>query len=756
MTTGTALPRSAPVERGGVPITRAACVWRDGLIRHLEGAHELPVVSMVAPAGYGKTTALAQWASHDGRPFAWLTIDRSDNDPVLLLGRVNDALECAEIVEPPSARSRLREQASIGLTSAAQVRTVLAEAPAPFVLVLDDVHLVTATESLEALRALADQIPPGSQVVLSGRSEETSVVVRLRASRQVLDVGPGELALTPSEARALLSADGVERPADVVHELVSDADGWAAGLYLETLDPPEASLAPAQRGARGGRFVDDYVRTEHLSGLSTRELAFLTQSSVLDRLGARICDAVLGRRDSARMLGSIERSHLFLVPLDREREWYRYRGFIRSALRRELDRTDPGAADDLLRRASDWCEAHHLLEEAMSYAVASDDLDRMAHLLVSLALPLSCSDRRASVEGWLDRFDDGALLDRYPEVAIVGSLAHALGGRLFKAGRWLDVAKRAEGRTGPHSDGSASLRPWIATGEAMLCRHGPDRMRRDAELAVAELEPLSSLRPVALWLLANALLLQGDAGADRRLEEALDAADRSGDTFVGATAASQRALLVLERDDLPAAQVMVSRSRAAFEQEHVQADLPPALLLVAEARTAISSGDSPGAERALSRAQRLRPELLRAIPFHAVQTLVEMARSSIAIGDLKGARAVLFDAGEVLRHHPELAVLEQELATLRKRTLGAGRPASAGAATLTAAELRLLPLLTTHLTFEEIGKRLFVSRNTVKTHAISIYRKLGVSSRGDAVERAVELGLAEAALDPAAKIISSG
>ena len=594
MTTGTALPRSAPVERGGVPITRAACVWRDGLIRHLEGAHEFPVVSMVAPAGYGKTTALAQWASHDGRPFAWLTIDRSDNDPVLLLGRVNDALECAEIVEPPSARSRLREQASIGLTSAAQVRTVLAEAPAPFVLVLDDVHLVTATESLEALRALANQIPPGSQVVLSGRSEQTSVVVRLRASRQVLDVGPGELALTPSEARALLSADGVERPADVVHELVSDADGWAAGLYLETLDPPEASVAPAQRGARGGRFVDDYVRTEHLSGLSTRELAFLTQSSVLDRLGARICDAVLGRRDSARMLESIERSNLFLVPLDREREWYRYRGFIRSALRRELDRTDPGAADDL-RRASDWCEAHHLLEEAMSYAVASDDLDRMAHLLVSLALPLACSDRRASIEGWLDRFDDGALLDRYPEVAIIGSLAHALGGRLFKAGRWLDVAKRAEGRTGPLSDGSASLRPWIATGEAMLCRHGPDRMRRDAELAVAELEPLSPLRPVALWLLANALLLQGDAGADRRLEEALDAADRSGDTFVGATAVSQRALLVLERDDLPAAQVMVSRSRAAFEQEHVEDDLPPALLLVAEARTAISSGDSPGA-----------------------------------------------------------------------------------------------------------------------------------------------------------------
>ena len=133
-----------------------------------------------------------------------------------------------------------------------------------------------------------------------------------------------------------------------------------------------------------------------------------------------------------------------------------------------------------------------------------------------------------------------------------------------------------------------------------------------------------------------------------------------------------------------------------------------------------------------------------------------MARSSIAIGDLKGARAVLFDAGEVLRHHPELAVLEQELATLRKRTLGAGRPASAGAATLTAAELRLLPLLTTHLTFEEIGERLFVSRNTVKTHAISIYRKLGVSSRGDAVERAVELGFAEVAFDPAAKIISSG
>jgi LuxR family maltose regulon positive regulatory protein len=154
-------------------------------------------------------------------------------------------------------------------------------------------------------------------------------------------------------------------------------------------------------------------------------------------------------------------------------------------------------------------------------------------------------------------------------------------------------------------------------------------------------------------------------------------------------------------------------------------------------------GDIATAERALAQGQQLRPDLSYALPSYSVQTLAVMARAYLVLGDVNGARAVLLDAAEVLRHRPDLGVLVDEVARVRESINTRSHPVSGWESSLTAAELRLLPLLTTHLTFREIGDRLFVSRNTVKTQAISIYRKLGASSRGEAVQRAVELGLVD-------------
>jgi LuxR family maltose regulon positive regulatory protein len=327
---------------------------------------------------------------------------------------------------------------------------------------------------------------------------------------------------------------------------------------------------------------------------------------------------------------------------------------------------------------------------------------------------------------------------------VLGSLMHAFSGHPFGAERWADAAERAVGDPTPLPDGSVSVRAWVAVARAMLCRNGPERMRDDAALAVAELGPLSPLRAPAMWLCTAALLLLGDdAGADAGLEEAAEAARATGATFAGATAAAQRALLALGRGDLPAAQAHVASARAFVGDGRFEDYMPMALVLVAEARTEIEAGETDRAARRLAAAQHLRPYLTHAIPFYAVQTLIEIARAYLALGDVNGARTALFDAGEVLRHRPELGVLGDDVAKLRDHAAAADRPDSGWESSLTAAELRLLPLLTTHLNFREIGELLVVSRNTVKTQGISIYRKLGVTSRSEAVRRAAELGLLE-------------
>ncbi len=749
--TTTAAPRIDLLEaKTSIPLLRPGVVRREALVARLE-ATDATVISVVAPGGYGKTTVLAQWSVEDPRPFAWVTVDDRDNDPVLLLRYILAALEREGIIEPAPTSSRRRTAGALWSTLVPELCAALATSEAEFVIVLDDVHELAAPETHDLLDVVVRAIPHGSQLVLAGRSELTSAVARLRAAGALVEVGTADLALTPTEAAELLAAAGVGLDDEATRGLIRHTEGWAAGLYLAALAWRADGSAPASDPSDIDRFVDDYLRAEHLSTISRKELAFLTRSSVLDRMSADICDAVLERRDSGRMLESIERANLFLVPLDRERRWYRYHEIFRAALQKELERTNPGASLELRRLAAAWCEEQELREDAMAYAIASGDLECMARQFLTLGFQLYRTGRVATLEGWLNHFDDAERLQRFPMVAVIGALVHALRGRPFQSERWLDAAERADD-VGPLPDGSARVGAWRATVEAMTCRHGVERMREDAALALSELGPLSPFRQPAMLALANALLLSGDvAGADRQLEQAHDDAETVGATFVGVTALAQRALLALDRGELDAARSLATRSRDSVEFERVRGYMELGLLLAAQALIAARTGDAPAAERALAQGQQLRPDLTYAIPFYAVQTHVVMARAYLALGDVNGAQAVLLDAVEVLRHRPDLGVLVDEVAKLRTSIDTRSHPASGWESSLTAAELRLLPLLTTHLTFREIGDRLFVSRNTVKTQAISIYRKLGASSRGEAVHRAAELGLVDDSAAPSSK-----
>ena len=719
-----------------VPSERPGDVRRNALLERLLRPDGPSLVSAVAPGGYGKTTALAQWAAESPSAFAWLTVDEDDNDVALLAREIEVALDGAEAIRPDMRDGRARTGA-VG-TAVNRLRVLVASAQAPFVLVLDDVHELTSLAARDFLASLLRSLPEQSHLVLSGRTELPEVAAAARVSQDILELAPADFALDDEEARALLAAVGPAQHDDHADAYVTLAEGWAAGLYLLALTRPE----PGAEGTSAGRYVSDYLWTQHLGALPEEQLEFLVSTSVLERLCGPLCDAVLERNGSTRLLDEIERGSPFIVPLDREREWYRYHDLFRAALVTELERR--GQTSSAVRqRASDWCLANEMAEQAMAYALAAGDTDRMAHVLVASAFRLYRTGRLATAAGWLDLFDDGDLLGRYPSVAALGAIAQALLERPFQAERWLDTAARGAHSAPPAPDGS-SVEAWVACAAACLCRHGVDPMLEDAERALAGLTPFSPLRGPALLMRGVALRLLDDPRAEIALEEAADAAEATGATFAGSAARSKLALLALERGDVAKAERHCARFVGVLEEPVFVDYHALALPLVTHARTQLAAGNAGNGARILAAAQRIRPFLTHAIPHVNIRALIEMARAYLELGDPVSARAVLFDAGELLRHRPALGVLVQEVERLRQMAAGTPTADTAWELSLTTAELRLLPLLTTHLSFREIGERLFVSRNTVKTQAISIYRKLGATSRGEAVGRAAELGLIDA------------
>jgi LuxR family maltose regulon positive regulatory protein len=716
------------------------------LVNRLRTARNARVVSIAAPAGYGKSTLLAQWAARDRRPFAWVSVDHRDNDPVVLLTHVAAAVDGIEELDPRVFRSLAAGGSSMWATSLPRLGAALGSLHGPFVLVLDDVHKLHERDCHDVLSALALHVPNGSQLVLAGRMEAGVPIAKIRAGGGLLEVGHAQLALSDSEAHSLLRGAGLEVDDVDARELNGRAEGWAAGLYLAVLSLRSGPTAPRTAASFAGddRFVSDYFRSEHLSHVSPKQLRFLTRSALLHRMTGPLCDAVLERTDSARMLESLEQANLFVVALDHHREWYRYHHLFKDMLRSELERREPELVSELNRRAAAWSLENEKPECAIEYAAAAGDLDLVAALVDRFAFPFYRTGRVATVERWLAPFDDHVLLRRYPSVATFGTWVHALRGRPADAERWAYAVETSE-YEGAMPDGTASLAPCAALVRALLCRHGVEQMRADADTAGEGLSPSSPWRPVALLLQgAGALLLAEAEEAEAIFARAAELAAGSGAVYVGVVAHAELALLALERGDIDAAEEHVHESRSFVGDEQIGDYVPTALLLAASARVAVRRRAGTLARRELTLAQRLRPQLTHAISWFAVQSQLELAVGHLALEDPAGARALVREAKQVLRHRPSLGTAVRRAEELQRQLATSAGQGEGWASTLTTAELRLLPLLTTHFSFREIADRLFVSRNTVKTQAISVYRKLDASSRSEAVARAVRLGLVDA------------
>ncbi|HKI27876.1 MAG TPA: AAA family ATPase [Actinomycetota bacterium] len=724
------------------PPVRPGIVRRNALVQRLRNAETASVVAITAPAGYGKTTLLAEWAERDRRPFAWVSVDEADGDPVVFLGHVAVALDRIEPLGPHVLESIASPTGANSTRVLSRLSSALATRTRPFVLVLDDVDRLG--DPLDAVSSIADHVPKGSVLALAARAVPDVGLPRLRADGRLIEVGIDDLALRPPQAYRLLHGAGVRTTKDEAAELADATEGWPVGLYLAALSLQEQrrSTLPPIRFTGDDRFVVDYVRSEVLGRLSRERQRFLTRTSILDRLNGSVCDAVMQRSGSARTLESIERQNLLLVPLDRQREWFRYHNLFRDVLRAELARREPDAIPDLHRRAADRFEEAGMLEEAFVHAHASGDVDRAAGLLQRVGLVAYRVGRIASLRRWLDLLGEDAIA-RNNGLALMAAWIAALGGDPVAAERWTATADDV-GLAGPSLHGTASLRSTEAMVHATMSLGGVDAMVRAAEVAVREETGVSPYRAAALGLLGLATMIRGDDDlADSLFADASEVGIRIGGMPVASLALAERSLIATSRGEGAAAEDLAERARFVVREAHLDEHITTGPVHVASARAALRAGDHDGARAELAAAHRLRPILTWAFPTIAVQTRLELARVHVGLSDGPGARTLLAEVDEILAHRPDLGTLTTQAVELRTHIGSVRSGWSPGPTTLTAAELRLLTFLPTHLSFREIGARLFISPNTVKTQAISIYRKLGVSTRSDAVQAARDLRLLE-------------
>jgi LuxR family transcriptional regulator, maltose regulon positive regulatory protein len=478
-----------------------------------------------------------------------------------------------------------------------------------------------------------------------------------------------------------------------------------------------------------------------MARISQRQRLFLTRTAVLERMCGPLCEAVLELPEAAEILAGMARSNLLLVPLDRRGQWYRYHHLLRDMLLARLQRTEPGLIPVLRRRAAAWCLRGGLPEEALEYSIAAGDVNTAAGLVQELWLPALWQSRVATIQRWFGWLEQHGKIDEYPVVAVGAAIVSAVTGRPAEADRWADVVDRWQQHDRARPD-DTSAGAWAAGLQAILCRGGAGQMHTDAEEAARRFTALGAMLPVIPLLRGLARVLSGDPdGADAYFEDAFSIGEKGGVPEVRAIAQCERALVAMARGHWDMAGTFAGRAREVMRAAGVEESFATPLVCAVRARIHLHRGDVPAARQELVSAQRLRPLLTYALPHLAVQARIELAHAHLTLGDLAGARTLMREIDELLTRRPGLGALADQAQILKAQLAKQRGSIVPGASSLTAAELRLLPLLSTYLPLPEIAAELFLSLNTIKTQASSIYRKLGASTRSQAVTRARQLGL---------------
>jgi len=720
-----------------VPTVRPDTIVRERLVGLLDEALERPLTVACAPAGYGKTTAVATWLATVDDDRAWISLDALDNDPRRLCAHVLAAIDRVLPETVDDAWQALGAGADLLDTVVPlAARAIAAHVERRLVLVLDDYHAVEHPDGHGLVSALVDAVPASVRVVVCSRTASPLRIARRRALGTVAELGVRELAFQRGEAERLLNGSlGLGLAPDAVAAIEARVEGWPAGLALVAAALPARTDRSAYVRGLGekhpdvtGAAVADYLVEEVLDRAEPRLREFLCRTSILSRLSGPLCAAVLEDRSAHEQLADVRRSNAFVVGLDENGvAWLRYHHLFAELLERELHAASPELVPVLHRRASEWFAANGFVEEAIAHAIAAGDGERAATLLHDTWRTLAAQRRWVTLRRIIAQLP--------PERGEFATFCEALdtlmssleGDDLRLVAQRLDALERRRSAPGVaqivdvmrifpfHGDvGRAARYGWAAWERY---KDSPLRFSVAAQLGLVlwfagegarareVIEPLLGgidLPPSRTWAFGTLAFVAADDGdlelAERHARAAVDVAESHG-------------------------------GRGALESHFAYTALGEALRL----RGALEEAGEHH-EQALRLTGKHAGSLYRAF------SLTFAAQMHLSCGDRTRARAAADAARAIVDAYPDIGVLADRLARVeqgtRRRTdrdLPGTEP--------TAAERRVLALLATDLTLEQIAAQLYLSIHTVSTHRRRLYRRLGATSREDVVAIARRRGL---------------
>jgi LuxR family maltose regulon positive regulatory protein len=727
--------------KSGRPLSREGLVQRPRLLNTLTAGRDIPLVVLVAPAGYGKTTLIAHWLAEDERLTTWLSLEDWHNDPLALTHALCACLEDAESPDVSLSEALLAPEPSLSSSVLPALADALEALEQPHVFVLDDVHLLTSPRSLQVLTTVAEHLPLGSQLILASRTHTALPLGRLRAHRSLLELGATELAMTAAEAALLLSSAGIRLPPADLTALVERTEGWPAGLFLAALSSSQDANPPAAlaRLAGSDHLIADYFRDEFLTCLSPEDLRFLVCSSVVELLSGPLCDALLQRTDSTSVLDRLAAGPLPLEPTGPSHDSYRCHRLLRELLLHELRHTHPELQSQLHLRAIAFHLEHGELDAAIAHAVAAHDPQVAGDLLWEYLPRYVTEGRNPLVQSWLANFSAGEL-SQHPSLALTAAHSALALGDIRRAEHWglVGASALARATTPPKV---SSLPTGIAVIEAAVGRHGVTPMGLQAARAYQLEDDDSPWRSICCLFQGVADHLTGDRAQAR--EHLEDGIHRSAVAAPGVETLclSQLAMITVEEGDWDRGCDLIARAVTQVERHGLASYPTSALTFAVSADLRSHVGRVDEGKRDARRAAHLLPRFGDFIPWYEAETRIMLARAALRLADIGAARTLLAEASQLARRVPDAVLFGGWIEETWGLVDSAATTALAGPSTLTMAELRILRFLPTHLSFREIGDRLHVSTNTVKTQAHAVYRKLDVSSRSGAVSRAAEIGL---------------
>lgn len=709
------------------PTARRQWVVRERLLERLRAEPGVRLTALVAPAGSGKTTLLSTWLEIEAarRPVGWVSLDERDNDPLVLWSHVFESLrQACPGLETCRSPDRVGTTRIIDTFLPDLVNWLTEQDDAA--LVLDDFHRLSGP-SRDSVAWLVEHAPPSFQLVISTRTEPALPLAALRAHGELLEVRAQELGFNSAEADVFLNDRlelGLER--EEVDELVKRTEGWPAGLYLAALSLRGAEDRRALVNRFGGtsRHVVDFLVDEVLEAHDPGMQNLMLRCSVLERLSGPLCDAVLEQAGSSEQLRELARTNLFLLPLDDDGIWYRFHHLFSRLLRVELERRENGLAATLHTRAHTWYRDHGSTDEAIEHAIGAGSYAAAGDLISATWLRYVNAGRGASVLGWLDRFPARVLEST---AALMQVKAWVLS-MLARRDDALETRAALERMDGSDEAFMATLRACFQWGDV--------RSGYENSVLATELQPQQDpFWAAACWSRGMGHFYRGEfVEADPWFAEAAGLAPKVEMWVIAASALAYQSLIAGEQRDLDQQRQFAEQAMQLARERRLEESA---------GEIAVALGESLAARGEFEEARRLCEKgvaMLRAHgqPLTFAYALIRQVPVLRALGESKAAETAFAEARATVGSCSDPGMLEDRLAALERPPR---RRSANGNGELSHRELTVLRALTGPLSERDIARELYLSHNTVHFHTKSLYRKLGVSSRSEAIRRARELSV---------------